>query len=84
MIHLLILQLTESLLGCNDSIFKILDSIYDIVVCNASLYNIIVALHFAAFTAINYIFKPFNVIALENFNAIAGSNNCIYIKRINR
>lgn len=84
MIYLLILQLTESLFGCNDSIFKILDSIYDIVICNASLYNIIAALHFAAFAAINYIFEPFNVITLENFNAIAGSNNCIYIKRINR
>ncbi len=67
MVYILVNQLTKSLFGGDNPVFVVFNGVDDIVIGYASLYHIILLLHFSAFSTVYHIIQPFKTICLEYF-----------------
>lgn len=69
MIYSLVFQLPYGLLGCNDIVFVVFYGVNDIIIGNTTFHDVIHGLLRASLTTIYYIFQPFEIVTLEDFNA---------------
>lgn len=84
MIYFLIFQLSQCLLGSDDSLFLIFHSVDDIVIGHTAFNYVIQKLLRPAFATIHHVFQPFKIVAFKNFYAVVFKRNGFIVKQIRR
>ena len=84
MVNILILQLSQGLLGCHTTLFIIFYGIDNIIIGHTSLNHIVLVGHDASATTIYNILKPLHIVTFKTFDTAIFKGGFIKLKYANR